>query len=42
MQAFLQSAYEAGADLGGWDRSVLEPAVLPRRPPMRPWSLPRP
>ena len=41
VQAFLQSAYEAGADLGGWDRSALEPAVLPKRPPTRPWSLPR-
>ena len=38
-QAFLQSSYEAGADLGGWDRSALEPAVLPDRPPTRPWSL---
>jgi hypothetical protein len=38
---FFQSAYEAGADLGGWDRSGLEPVVLPDRPPTRPWSLPR-
>jgi hypothetical protein len=40
VQAFLRSAYEAGADLGGWDRSMLEPAVPPDRPPARPWSLP--
>jgi hypothetical protein len=38
---FLQSTYEAGADLGGWDRSALEPASLPLRPPQRPWSLGR-
>jgi Family of unknown function (DUF5996) len=37
--AFLQSTYEAGADFGGWDRSLLEPAVAPGRPPDRPWSL---
>ena len=36
---FLQSTYEAGADLGGWDRRALEPAELPGRPPRRPWSL---
>jgi hypothetical protein len=36
---FLQSTYEAGADLGGWDRVALEPIELPRRPPRRPWSL---
>ena len=30
---FLQSTYEAGADLGGWDRRALEPAELPGRPP---------
>jgi hypothetical protein len=39
--AFLQSTYEAGADLGGWDRRALEPAELPGRPPHRPWSLAR-
>ena len=38
VQAFLQTTYEAGADLGGWDRSALEPAVWPDRPPRRPWS----
>jgi hypothetical protein len=38
---FLQSTYEAGADLGGWDRRALEPAELPARPPRRPWSLDR-
>jgi hypothetical protein len=35
---FLQTTYEAGAHLGGWDRSALEPAVPPDRPPTRPWS----
>jgi hypothetical protein len=35
---FFQSTYEAGADLGGWDRSLLEPSVRPDRPPTRPWS----
>jgi hypothetical protein len=35
---FLQSTYEAGADLGGWDRRALEPAILPQRS-HRPWSL---
>ena len=29
---FLESTYEAGADLGGWDRRALEPAELPDRP----------
>ena len=38
---FFQSAYELGAELGGWDRSALEPAVLPDRPPTRPWSVTR-
>jgi hypothetical protein len=38
---FLQSTYEAGADLGGWDGRALEPAELPRRPARRPWSLGR-
>ena len=38
---FLQSTYEAGADLGGWDRTALEPAELPSRPARRPWSLGR-
>lgn len=35
---FFQSVYEAGAELGGWDRANLEPEVLPDRPPTRPWS----
>ncbi len=35
---FFQTTYEAGADLGGWDRITLEPAVLPGRPPRRAWS----
>jgi Family of unknown function (DUF5996) len=39
VSTFLQSTYEAGADLGAWDRRVLEPAELPGRPPRRPWSL---
>jgi len=38
---FLQSTYAVGADMGGWDRRVLEPAELPDRPPRRPWSLGR-
>ena len=38
VQAFLQSTYDAGADLGGWDRAMLEPAIRPDRPPRRPWS----
>jgi hypothetical protein len=37
---FFESTYEAGADLGGWDRSALEPAVRPDRPPRRAWSTP--
>ena len=36
---FFRSTYEAGADLGGWDRSALEPSVPPDRPPRRPWSV---
>jgi len=36
---FFQTTYEAGADLGGWDRPALEPAVRPDRPPRRPWSV---
>lgn len=36
--AFFQSTYDAGADLGRWDRSALEPALPPGRPPGRPWS----
>jgi Family of unknown function (DUF5996) len=39
--AFLHSTYEAGADLGGWDRLALEPAERPPGPPRRPWSLGR-
>jgi hypothetical protein len=38
VQEFFQSAYEAGADRGGWDRAALEPAVPPTTPPTRPWS----
>src|SRR5262245_28697281 len=41
VMAFLRSTYEAGADLGGWDRRALEPMELPLRPPHRPWSLGR-
>ena len=36
--AFFQATYEAGADLGGWDRSALEPKVRPDRPPRRAWT----
>ena len=36
--AFLESTYAAGAHLAGWDRSALEPAERPGRPPNRPWS----
>ena len=36
---FLQSAYVAGADLGGWDRRALEPAEQPTRHPTRAWSI---
>jgi uncharacterized protein DUF5996 len=35
---FLESTYEAGANLGRWDRATLEPAVRPERPLRRPWS----
>lgn len=35
---FLQSTYEAGADLAGWDRARLEPTAHPEQPPRRPWS----
>jgi len=35
---FLQSTYDVGADLAGWDRSALEPTEPPERPPRRPWS----
>jgi hypothetical protein len=37
--AFFQATYEAGADLGGWDRSALEPKVSPDRPPRRAWTI---
>jgi hypothetical protein len=30
---FLQSTYEAAADLGKWDRAALERTVAVRRPP---------
>jgi len=35
---FFQTTYEAGANLGGWDRSTLEPSVRPGQPPRAPWS----
>lgn len=38
-EAFLQSTYEAGANLGGWHRLALEPRVWPDRPPTRAWSV---
>lgn len=37
--AFFQATYEAGAELGRWDRPLLETAVRPDRPPRRPWSM---
>lgn len=37
--AFFQATYEASADLGGWDRPMLEPTVPLDRPPRRPWSI---
>ena len=36
---FLQSAYVASADLGGWDRRALEPVEQPTRHPTRAWSI---
>ena len=39
--AFLESTYEAAADLGGWDRRRLEPAELPDQTPRRAWSVVR-
>jgi hypothetical protein len=38
VQEFFQTTYEAGANIGGWDRSMLEPTVRPDRPPRRAWS----
>jgi hypothetical protein len=35
---FLESTYATGADLAGWDRSIVEPTVPPERPPRRAWS----
>ena len=35
---FLQSTYEAAANLGGWDRRALEPVEQPQRRPTRAWS----
>ncbi len=37
--AFLQSTYEVGASLAGWDRAALEPAFVPPTPADRPWSI---
>jgi hypothetical protein len=39
VQDFLESTYQAGANLAGWDRPRLEPAVHPERPPRKPWSV---
>lgn len=36
---FLQSTYEAAAEMGGWDRSAIEAAAAPARPPRQPWSV---
>jgi len=38
VREFFQSAYEAGADLGGWDRPALETHLPTGRPPSEPWS----
>jgi len=38
---FFQTTYDAGADLAGWDRAILEPASLPGRPARGPWSVVR-
>jgi hypothetical protein len=38
VEEFFQTTYEAGANLGRWDRSMLEPTIRPDRPPRRPWS----
>jgi hypothetical protein len=38
---FFQTTYEAGADLGRWDRPILEARSGPERPPTRPWSVVR-
>jgi hypothetical protein len=35
---FLQSTYETGADLAGWDRASLEADLPSEGPPRRPWS----
>lgn len=32
VQEFFITTYEAGADLGGWDRLTLEPTVVPTDP----------
>jgi hypothetical protein len=36
---FFQTTYQAGADLGRWDRSILEAKLGEERPPSRPWSV---
>jgi len=38
LREFLQSTYEAAANLGGWDRVALEPVEQPSRRPTRAWS----
>lgn len=38
LREFLQSTYEAAANLGGWDRVALEPVEQPRRHPTQAWS----
>ena len=37
-QEFFQSVYEAGAELGGWDRQQLETHLPSGRAPTEPWS----
>ena len=41
-EEFFRTTYEAGANLGRWDRATLEPTLQPDRPPRRPWSTVRP
>ncbi len=37
--AFFRSTYDAGAELGGWDRVALEAPVRPADPPRGPWTV---
>ena len=42
VEEFFRTTYEAGADLGHWDRATLEPTIRPERPPRGPWSTVKP